>query len=96
MATRDETETSVVYDLTARVYRVWTNYGPHRRKFLAMVEEGRAELVVDDGEVLSILVPDSEYDLRRGFKTKRAPMSDEQRAAAAKRLAEGRLKRGVA
>ena len=90
MAARDETETHVSYDFVAGVYRVWTNYGPHRRRFLAMVGEGRVTLVSDDGGELSVTIPDSEFDVRRGFKTKRAPMSDEQRAAAVERLAAAR------
>ena len=85
MASRDETETTVVYDHGDKVYRVWTNYGPHVRKFTGLVESGRATLIESDDESVSVNVPASEYDAGRGVKTKRV-MTEEQRRAASERM----------
>lgn len=86
MPTIDETETTVSYDHRGRVYRVWTNYAPHQRKIEAMVDQGRATKVNDKNYV----IPAEHYDFRRGFKTKRRALTDEQRQALADRLQSNR------
>lgn len=87
MASRGETETHVNYDHLNQEYLVFTNYGPHRRRFLKAVGEGRATLRSDDGEVAEFTVPRGEYDVTTGFKRRRAPLTDAQREEAADRLA---------
>lgn len=75
MVSKTETETSVVYDHIEGVYRVWTNYRPHIAKF---DREDRA-LVVDRGEDWAqYLVPANQFDIRKGFKSRRTYTAEER------------------
>lgn len=82
MATRDEMETTVVYDHAAQKYRVWSSYRPHISKFLG---DERVRVLGQGNDWAEFEIPAEVYDVRNGFK-RRMNLSDEQREAAAARL----------
>lgn len=85
MPSMEDRETTVTGNRTEGWY-VWTNDPVHLRKFEAKAKEGRAQIVDAYEDAANFKIPASEFDPIGGFKTKRKPMSEEQRAKAAERL----------
>jgi hypothetical protein len=96
MTAMDEQETTVT-QLRNGDTRVWTANPVHIRALNKRVGEGRAsrERVWHvDGvvEAAEYVIPNAEFDPLKGFKTKRKPLTDEQRTELANRLEAGRRK----
>ena len=88
MTARNEQETTVSAGRDDEWVFVWTNNPVHARRLDA---DARAVLVTpgdDFGGQYKIRA--SDFDPRKGFRRKSKPMTDDQRAAAAARLAEAR------
>lgn len=87
MATLDEQETTITFGRTEPVARIYTSDARH----LWRLREDDRATETDGGEDWAIFtVPTSQVNPLKFFKTKRAPMSDEQRQKNAERLAKYR------
>lgn len=82
MAAIDETETTVVYDHRDKVYRVWTNYQPHIRKF---DKDDRATRTGGDDTQATFTVSADDFNITGGFR-RRVSMTEEQRKNLAERM----------
>jgi hypothetical protein len=96
MTALDEQETTVT-QLRNGDTRVWTANPVHIRALNKRVEEGRASRERQwhvDGvvEAAEYVIPNAEFDPLKGFKTKRKPLTEDQRAALADRLTAARQK----
>ena len=86
MATTSEMETTVTYDHQEGLYRIWSSYRPHIRKFQ---NDSRATEAKSGEEFSEFTIPADQFDVTKGFK-RRFTMSDEQKQAAADRLRKAR------
>lgn len=89
MATLDEQETTVTQVRNGDT-NIWTANPVHLRALRKRVAEGRATETRTWEDAAEFLIPLSDFDPLKGFRTKRKPMTDEQRQAAAERLKNAR------
>lgn len=87
MATFEETETTVSGIQADKCYYIGTNRAKHITR---LDKEDRAELVSTQGEWREYRVQATDFDPLRGFKVRRAPMSEEQKDVLRERLAQAR------
>lgn len=88
--TKDEWETTVTYSHTDDVVRIYTANPKHLNR---LRKDKRATLVKDYGESADFTVPAKQFDPLTGFKRQGKPMTPEQKAASAARLASARNNR---
>lgn len=89
MASFEESETTVTGIQADRCYYIGSNRQKHITRLNREVEAGRAELLTTEGEWSQYRVPEQHFDPLTGFK-RQVNMSEEQRQAAAARLAKAR------
>ena len=89
MTARDEQETTVTAGRDETVVRIWSNHLPHVRK---LRKDKRVTQISGDDTGGHFEVPTTDYDPLIGFRRKGRKLTDEQRAAAAARLATARTK----
>ena len=89
MASFEESETTISGIQDDRCYYIGTNRQKHITRLNREVETGRAELLTTEGEWSQYRVSEKHFDPLTGFK-RQVNMSDEQRQAAAARLAKAR------
>lgn len=77
-----EQETTVVYDHSEKVYRIFSTYAPHIRKFTA---DKRAKLIDSGEEWATFEVLADDFDIKKAFRNKRK-LTDEQREELAERF----------
>lgn len=87
MTARDEQETTVTAGRDESVVRIWSNNVPHVRK---LRKNPRVTQTSGDEFEGFFEVDTTDYDPLIGFRRKGRAMTDEQRAAAAERLANAR------
>jgi hypothetical protein len=87
----DEQETTVTYVRSDDKVHIYTANPKHLRR-LRMDE--RATVTRDFGDSAEFTVPAAWFDPLTGFKTRRKPLTAEQRQAATERLALARSKQG--
>jgi hypothetical protein len=89
----EEQETTINVARTGDTVQIYTNNIVHLRKLRA---DDRVAEVKGGEDWGSFSVPASLYDPLSGFKRQRRRMTEEEREAATKRLADARAKRGKA
>lgn len=89
MASFEESETTVTGIQADRCYYIGSNRQKHISRLNREVEAGRAELLTNENEWAQYRVHEKNFDPLTGFK-RQVNMSDEQRQAAADRLAKAR------
>lgn len=89
MASFEESETTVTGIQADRCYYIGSNRQKHISRLNREVEAGRAELLSNENEWAQYRVHEKNFDPLTGFK-RQVNMSDEQRQAAAERLAKAR------
>ena len=89
MASFEESETTVSGIQADRCYYIGSNRQKHITRLNREVEAGRAELLTTEGEWAQYKISEKHFDPLTGFK-RQVNMSDEQRQAAAERLAKAR------
>ncbi|MGO2411616.1 hypothetical protein ACTXIU_17570 [Glutamicibacter arilaitensis] len=89
MASFEESETTVTGIQADRCYYIGSNRQKHISRLNREVEAGRAELITNENEWAQYRVHEKNFDPLTGFK-RQVNMSDEQRQAAAERLAKAR------
>lgn len=89
MASFEESETTVTGIQADRCYYIGSNRQKHISRLNREVEAGRAELITNENEWAQYRVHEKHFDPLTGFK-RQVNMSDEQRKAAAERLAKAR------
>ena len=82
--TREEQETTVNY-LPKEDTMIYSANPSHIRKLKAKVAEGKATLIRETEDDITVSVPAGKYDPIRGFKTART-LTDEQREEMAERF----------
>lgn len=90
MATLDEQETTVTYVRSDDVVRVYTANPAHLRR---LRKDDRATEIDGGGDWGNFTIPTAMYDPMRGFKSRRKPLTPEQREQAAQRLTAARNSR---
>lgn len=90
MATLDEQETTITFGRNEPVARIYTSDFRHLRK---LRDDDRATEVRGGEDWAEFTVPMEQVNPLKFFKAARKPMTDEQRAAAAERLAKIRSNR---
>lgn len=88
MASLEEQETTITFGRTEDVARVYTSDSRHLWR---LREDDRATETDGGEDWATFTVPTSQVSPLKFFKSKRAPMSDEQRKAAGERLRAARL-----
>lgn len=89
MTAMSEQETTIT-QIRGGQFHVYTANPAHLRALRKRVAAGRATETRGDDETGFFVIPASEFDLMRGFRTKRKPMTPEQRAKSAERLKRAR------
>ena len=89
MASFEESETTVTGIQADRCYYISSNRQKHISRLNREVEAGRAELISTESEWTQYKISEKHFDPLTGFK-RQVNMSDEQRQAAAERLAKAR------
>jgi hypothetical protein len=84
--TRMEQETTVNF-LPNEDTMIYSANPAHIRKLRTKIGEGKATLVREDLDSITVLVPSGKYDPIRGFKSTRK-LSDEQRAQISERMSK--------
>lgn len=87
MTARDEQETTVTAGRDEPVVRIWSNHVPHVRK---LRKNPRVTQTSGDEFEGFFEIASEDYDPLIGFRRKGRTLTDEQRAAAAERLANAR------
>lgn len=87
MTAREEQETTVTAGRDDSVVRIWSNHLPHVRK---LRKDKRVVQKSGDDTEGHFEIAASDYDPLVGFRRKGRKLTDEQRAAAAERLANAR------
>lgn len=87
MTAREEQETTVTVGRDDSIVRIWSNHLPHVRK---LRKDKRVTQVQGDDTEGFFEVASTDYDPLIGFRRKGRKLTDEQRAAAAERLANAR------
>ena len=87
MTAREEQETTVTVGRDDSIVRIWSNHLPHVRK---LRKDKRVVQKSGDDTEGHFEVAATDYDPLIGFRRKSKPLTEEQRTAAAARLAKAR------
>lgn len=97
MPTKEEQETTVTWSPADSFVYIYTNVPKHIAKLRSdnrVTNLKQATLEFDDEDWGKFMVNRGVYDPLTGFKRTRKGMTDEQKAAGARRLAEARSRKG--
>lgn len=91
MLTRDERETVCIYEEATNTWSIDTSVRKHITKLLRIFSEDECSRIdrAEDGRIIGVLIEGAGHS-QVGFRNKPKPIPEEQRKAAAERLAKAR------